>query len=73
MENKLIEAIKEAFEIEDREVLLTDEFRNYPEWDSLHRLTLIVVLDEEFDLILEDKDFNKLNTLGDILDVIKNR
>ena len=73
MEKKLIEAIKDAFEIEDREVLMTDEFRNYPEWDSLRRLSLIVVLDEEFDLILEDEEFNKLKTLEDILKVIKNK
>lgn len=73
MEKKFIEAIKDAFEIEDREILLTDEFRSYPEWDSLHRLSLIVVLDEEFDIILEDDVFNTLITLGDIYDIIKNK
>ena len=73
MEKKFIEAIKDAFEIEDREIFLTDEFRSYPEWDSLHRLSLIVVLDEEFDIILEDDVFNTLITLGDIFDIIKNK
>lgn len=71
MKEKLIAAFKEALQIEDREVETTDVFRDYPEWDSLGRLSLIAALDEQFDLQIEDKEFEQLKTVGDVLTAIE--
>lgn len=71
MKEKLIAAFKEALQIEDREIATTDVFRDYPEWDSLSRLSLIAALDEQFDLQIEDKDFEKLTTVGDVLTALE--
>ena len=40
METKFIDLLKDILEIEDRDLNLTDEFRQYPEWDSLGYLEL---------------------------------
>lgn len=73
MEEKFISLFKEILEIEDQELDLNDEFRDYPEWDSLGYLELIAMLDEEFGVAIENDDFGKLRTLEDLINEVKNR
>jgi len=73
MKEKFLASFKEALQIEDREVLTTDVFRDYDEWDSLSRLSLIAALDEEYDLQIEDKEFEKLLTVGDLMAVVEKK
>ncbi|MBQ9758794.1 MAG: acyl carrier protein [Opitutales bacterium] len=68
---KFIENFKDAVEIEDREIALTDKFRKYPEWSSLAFLSVIAMIDDEYDVIIEGKDFKTLETLQDIVGVIE--
>lgn len=72
MKERFLASFKEALQIEDREIGLEDVFRDYEEWDSLGRLSLIAALDEEFNLQIEDKEFEKLVTVGDILTTVEN-
>jgi acyl carrier protein len=71
METKFINLFKEALEFEDKEVQLGDQFRDYPEWDSLSRLSLIAMLDDEFDIQIEDDVFKTLITVGDLVEFLK--
>ena len=73
MKNKLIEQLKEVLEIEDREINLEDKFRDYEEWDSLGFLSVIAMIDEEFDVVIETADFKKLLTVGDLVKAIESR
>ena len=43
-----------------------------PGWDSLGVLTLIAEMDENFDILLEEEDLEKLKTVNDLLDLLKN-
>ena len=63
--------IKEALEIEDREPKLSDQFKEYDEWDSLSRLTLIAELDDQFDVTIASEEMDALDTLQELLDKIK--
>ena len=73
MSEKFISTFKEALQIEDREISLEDKFRDYEEWDSLSRLSLIAALDEQFNLQIEDKDFEQLITVGDLLGEVEKK
>lgn len=74
MREKFINAFKEALEIdEDRELDLSDNFRKYDEWDSLSRLSLIAALDEEFSVVIENEDFEKIRSLEDLLREVEKR
>lgn len=73
MEKDFLKKFAEVLEIEDRELSLNDKFREYDEWDSLAFLSVIAMIDEEYDVLIEGKDFKKLETLGDILNAIKER
>lgn len=71
MEQKFLEVIKEALDIEGREIELSDNFRDYDEWDSLARLSLIAALDDNFGIQIEDDEFSDMNALSDIYAKIK--
>lgn len=65
MEEKFIELFKEAIEMED-EVKMEDEFREYDVWDSLTYLSVIAMMDDEYDVQIEEAEFKKLRTVQDL-------
>lgn len=71
MKEKFLTAFKEALEIEDQEIKMSDKFRDYDEWDSIAQLSLIAMLDEEFDLQIEGDEFDKLKTVEDLLKAVE--
>ena len=73
MQEKFIELFKETLEIEDDSVRLDTEFRNIPQWDSLAFLSVIAMIDEEYDVVIEGNDFKKLITIADVLNEIEKR
>ena len=73
MEQKFLEQIKEVFEMEDGRVSFKDKFRDYERWDSLTNLSLIAMLDSEFGVLIESKDFNRLSTVGDLFNEVTKR
>ena len=66
MEKEFIAKLKEILEIEDRELNLSDEFRTYDEWDSLAYLSVIAMLDEDYEIQMEEAEFKKLRTVADL-------
>lgn len=70
MKEDFIARIKEVLEIEDRALSMNDVFREYPEWDSLAYLSLLAMLDEEYDCQIESDDFKKLITIEDLYNII---
>lgn len=66
MEN-FIKKFAEAIEREG-EIKMEDEFRNYEEWSSIVYLSVIVMMDEEYDIQIEQADFKKLKTVQDLYD-----
>jgi acyl carrier protein len=73
MEQKFLQKFKEVLEAEEKEIALEDKFREYDEWNSLAFLSLIAMIDEEFDVIIDGKDFKQLQTVADIIQAIKER
>ena len=73
MEAKFLDLFKEVLEIEDKEISLNDEFREYDEGDSLAYLSVIAMLDDEFEIVIETEDFKKIRTVGDLLKEVKER
>lgn len=71
MEQKFLEVITEALEIEGREIQLTDNFKEYDEWDSLAQLTLIAELDDNFGVTISSDELRKIQTLQQLLQHIE--
>jgi acyl carrier protein len=73
MQENFLLKFREVLEAPEKEISLDDMFRDYEEWNSLAFLSLIAMIDEEFDVIIEGKDFKQLQTVGDIIQAIKER
>lgn len=64
---EFIEKFAEAIEIEDASVLTPEiEFRTLDEWDSLSYLSIIAMIDEEFDVQIETPEFKQQKTIQDL-------
>ena len=48
-------------------------YREIPEWSSMHALILIALAETEYSVALTGEDLRKCNTVQDIYDVIKSR
>lgn len=73
MKDKFIDGLREALELEEKEIKMEDDFRNYDEWNSLGQLSLIAMLDENFEVTIEEEVFKKLVTVGDLYDEVVKR
>ena len=71
--NKVIEVLIEALELENKEVNLTDNFKEYPEWDSLSRLSLIALMDEAFEIQIDDDTFKKIDSVEKLIAEVESR
>lgn len=64
---KFIELFAEAIERED-EIKMEDNFRDYDEWSSIAYLSVIAMMDEEYDTQIEEAEFKQLKTVQDLYD-----
>jgi acyl carrier protein len=73
MQTNFLELISDIFEIEGRVIEMSDVFREYDEWDSLARLSLIAEIDEVYNVVIEEDVFKNLHTLNDLYEEINKR
>ncbi len=73
MEQKFIDLFSEVLEMESNEINVSDAFREYDAWDSLANLSVIAMLDDEFGVHIESKDFKNLITVGDLIAEVQKR
>jgi acyl carrier protein len=69
---KFIELFAEAIERE-AEIKMEDNFRDYDEWSSIAYLSVIAMMDEEYDTQIEQADFKKLRTVQDLYNACTNK
>lgn len=70
---KVKEVTAEQLEIEPEAVTLDAAFIDDLEADSLDIVELMMELEETFDIEIPDEDAEKISTVGDIVEYIKER
>ena len=71
---KFIDHFREALDAsEDKEIRMEDRFRDYEEWDSLRYLSVIAMIDSEYDVIIDTSEFKKIETVGGLIEEIGKR
>jgi acyl carrier protein len=73
MKDKFIEKFREALDADGKVINLEDKFREYDEWDSLRFLSVLAMIDSEFDVIIETPEFRKIETVGGLIEEIEKR
>ncbi len=70
--NEFVKNFANQFEETDFAVFSPEtKFRELDEWSSLIALSVIVMLDEEYGIQIENKDFKNLETIADIVDYVE--
>jgi acyl carrier protein len=69
---KVKEIIVEQLGVEEEDVAMESSFIDDLGADSLDVVELIMALEEEFDLEIPDSEAEKIQTVGDVVDYIKN-
>jgi acyl carrier protein len=73
MQERFLEVFKDTLDIEDRELNMSDEFRTYEEWDSIANLSVIAMIDEEYEVVIENSTFKNIITLQELWDKIQKK
>lgn len=69
MDNKKkMELLEEIFEVESGEITPDIVLADWPAWDSMAKLSLIVMMDDECGKTLTSGDIKGFSTVQDILD-----
>lgn len=70
--NEFIENVAAQFDDTDpAEITASTEFKKLEEWSSLIALSLIAMLDEEYDVTLKGDDIRNANTVEDLFNIVK--
>ncbi len=69
---KVQEKVAEQLGVDAEEVTLESSFIDDLGADSLDIVELLMALEEEFDIEIPDEEAEKLSTVGDVVDYIKN-
>lgn len=67
---KIVEIIREQFNIEESDINLETSFMDDLNADSLDLVELIMSLEDEFELEIEDEEVETIKTVGDAIEYI---
>lgn len=70
-EREKLELLEELLELEEGDLSPEMELSEIEEYDSMAKLGLIVLMDEEFGVKLEGKTIRDFETVGDILKLME--
>lgn len=65
---KKIELLADLFEVEADEIKVEQELASFDAWDSMSKLSLIVMMDDECGKKLTGEQIREFKTMQDILD-----
>lgn len=72
--NEFVEKFAEQFDDTDPSEIKADtRFRDLDEWSSLVGLSVIAMVDEEFDVLLKGEDMRQANTPEELYNIIKSK
>ncbi len=69
-----LEKIAEQFDDTPIELIVPElEFRNLDEWDSLSALSILAMIDEEYEVQLSGEDLRSASSLSELFDIVKSK
>jgi acyl carrier protein len=72
--NEFVKNFAEQFDDTDpSEIKADSHFRDIDEWSSLVGLSVIAMVDEEFDVLLKGEDMRQANTPEELYNIIKSK
>ena len=66
--NELLEKLAEILEVDELDV--NKKFTDYEEWDSLCGLSIIAMLDSDYNMTMKNKDILEFNSIKDFCEAV---
>ena len=73
MLEKMTEIIADQLSVSEDEVTLEASFKDDLDADSLDLFELVMALEEEYDVEIPSDDLAELNTVGDVINYLKDK
>lgn len=77
MDQKIIEDVKKvAFEVlKDERAMLEDDFNmsDSENMDSIHRVSILTALEEEYDIVFKLKEISSWNTVSELAAILEKK
>ena len=73
MLEKVKEVVAEKLNVDALEITESTSFKDDLDADSLDLFEMVMALEEEFDIEIPSEDLEKLVTIGDVLDYLKDK
>ena len=71
---EFIENFADQFDDTDAsEIMAETEFKELDEWSSLIALSVIAMVDEEYDVVIKGDDIRNSKTVEDLFNIVKSR
>lgn len=71
---EFIQNFAEQFDETDLSVFTAKtEFKQLDEWSSLMALSIIAMVDEEYDVQIKGEDIRNAQTIGDLFEIVKSK
>lgn len=74
---EIMERVNEIFRdvFDDEDLIITDSTNSddIEDWDSLEHISLIISMEKEFNLKFDIKEVNKLENVGQMVDMIREK
>lgn len=71
--DKLIELVAEACEIDKQQVMIEKKITEQQLWDSLAAITLSALIDEHFGKTVDSDDYEKSESIPQLLSIIESK
>lgn len=72
MKERLKNIMANVFGVQAEEINEMTSVDNCEEWDSLQHMSLLVAIEEEFDLSLNDEEVLRMKDFTSIIDILEN-
>lgn len=73
MFEKVVKIIKEQLNMEKAEIGMETSFKEDLDVDSLDLFELVMALEEEYDVEIPSEDFEKITTVGAVVEYLKDK
>ncbi len=71
MEEKILEVLKETFELDNVDKTISQQ--NCEAWDSMGQLNLVADLEDAFDISLEPEEIGEMKCFDDIVRIVNSK
>lgn len=71
--NTFLSNFRNQFDDENLEISLNTKFKELEEWTSLMGLSIIAMVDDEYNISITGNDIRNSNTIEDLFEIVKSK